>query len=96
MGPARGGVILAGRLGWRWPCAVFIPFLFPVFHYALLNSAFVTLRHGGIRWRETFYSLQSLRAGGVRPAPRKPFVVHDDRCHDSMELQEVRQSAGEI
>ena len=58
--------ILARRLGWAWPCAIFTPFMFPVFWYALLNSTFVTLRQGGIRWRETFYPLEILRAGNVR------------------------------
>jgi hypothetical protein len=58
--------ILARRLGWSWPCAVCMPFMFPVFFYTLLNSTFVTLRQGGIRWRETFYLLETLRAGNVR------------------------------
>ena len=60
------GGILAQRLGWSWPCAVLMPFMFPVFLYAMLNSTFVTLRQGGIRWRETFYPLAALRAGNVR------------------------------
>ncbi len=58
--------ILARRVGWSWPCAVLMPFMFPVFLYTLLNSTFVTLRQGGIRWRETFYPLKTLRAGNVR------------------------------
>jgi cellulose synthase/poly-beta-1,6-N-acetylglucosamine synthase-like glycosyltransferase len=58
--------ILAHRVGWSWPCAILVPFMFPVFQYAVLNSTFVTLRQGGIRWRETFYPLDSLRAGTVR------------------------------
>jgi len=58
--------ILARRLGWSWLCAVFTPFMFPVFLYALLNSTLVTLRQDGIRWRDTFYSLATLRAGNVR------------------------------
>ena len=58
--------ILARRLGWSWPCAVGMPFMLPVFWYALLNSTFVTLRQGGIRWRDTFYALDTLRAGNVR------------------------------
>ena len=58
--------IIARRLGWSWPCAVCTPFMFPVFLYALLNSTFVTLRQGGIRWRDTFYPLDALRAGNVR------------------------------
>jgi glycosyltransferase involved in cell wall biosynthesis len=60
------GGILARRLGWSWSSAIFIPFMFPLFLHAVLNSTFVTLRQGGIRWRETFYPLESLRAGGVR------------------------------
>jgi hypothetical protein len=58
--------ILARRVGWSWPSAVLVPFMFPVFLYALFNSTFVTLRQGGIRWRDTFYSLKTLRAGNVR------------------------------
>jgi hypothetical protein len=58
--------ILARRLGWSWYCAVYMPFMLPVFLYALLNSTFVTLRQGGIRWRDTFYPLDTLRAGNVR------------------------------
>jgi glycosyltransferase involved in cell wall biosynthesis len=63
---ALPGIILARRLGWSWPAAVCMPAMFPVFWYALLNSMFVTLRQGGIRWRETFYSLRTLRAGTLR------------------------------
>ncbi len=58
--------ILARRLGWSWSPAVYGPFMFPLFLYALLNSAFVTLRRGGIRWRDTFYPLATLRAGNVQ------------------------------
>jgi cellulose synthase/poly-beta-1,6-N-acetylglucosamine synthase-like glycosyltransferase len=58
--------ILARRVGWPWPCAVFVPFLVPVFLYSLLNSTWVTLREGGVRWRDTFYSLETLRAATVR------------------------------
>ena len=58
--------ILARRLGWSWPCALGVPFMLPVFLYAMLNSTIVTLRHGGIRWRDTFYSLETLRKGNVR------------------------------
>jgi hypothetical protein len=60
------GLVLAHRLGWPWHSAALIPLMFSIFHYALVNSAFVTLRQGGIRWRETFYSLATLRAGNVR------------------------------
>jgi len=40
--------------------------MLPVFLYALINSTWVTVRQGGIRWRDTFYSLETLRAGTVR------------------------------
>jgi glycosyltransferase involved in cell wall biosynthesis len=63
IGPAA---ILARRLGWKWRTAVGVPFVMPVFLCALLNSTVVTLRQGGVRWRDTFYSLEALRAGGVR------------------------------
>ncbi|MFT4556853.1 MAG: hypothetical protein ACI92S_002207, partial [Planctomycetaceae bacterium] len=33
---------------------------------AFWRSAFLTLRHGGVTWRETFYSLKDLRAGEYR------------------------------
>ncbi|MBM3839843.1 MAG: glycosyltransferase family 2 protein [Verrucomicrobia bacterium] len=57
---------LARRLGWGFGGAVLTPFMVPVLFYAMLNSAVVTLRQGGIRWRETFYPLHVLKAGGVR------------------------------
>jgi len=58
--------ILARRLRWSWVSAVLMPFMFPVFVYTLLNSVFVTLRQGGIRWRDTFYALKTLQAGNVQ------------------------------
>jgi glycosyltransferase involved in cell wall biosynthesis len=66
LAPILPAGILARRVGWSWPCAVLLPFMFPVFFYTLLNSTFVTLRHGGIRWRDTFYPLAILRAGNVQ------------------------------
>jgi glycosyltransferase involved in cell wall biosynthesis len=58
--------ILAQRIGWSWRAALGAPFVIPVFICALLNSTFTTLRQGGIRWRETFYPLDTLRADRVR------------------------------
>jgi hypothetical protein len=58
--------ILARRSGWSWHYALLAPFMFPLFLHALLHSTFVTLREGGVRWRDTFYSIDALRAGGVR------------------------------
>jgi hypothetical protein len=58
--------IVARRLGWSWRSAALTPFIYPVLFYAVLNSALKTLRQGGVRWRDTFYSLDKLRAGTVR------------------------------
>jgi hypothetical protein len=58
--------MLARRLNWSWHYAALTPFIFPALFYAALQSALVTLRHGGVRWRDTFYSLDQLRAGTVR------------------------------
>jgi hypothetical protein len=58
--------ILARRLAWPWLSALAMPAMLPLFLYAVLNSAIVTLRRGGICWRETFYPLAELRAHGVR------------------------------
>jgi cellulose synthase/poly-beta-1,6-N-acetylglucosamine synthase-like glycosyltransferase len=57
---------LAKRLGWPARSALATPLMIPVFWYALINSTFVTLRQGGVRWRDTFYPLKALRAGMVR------------------------------
>ena len=62
---ALPAAVCARRLGWGIGGALMTPFIFPVLFYAFLNSAAVTLRQGGIRWRGTFYSLDQLRAGGV-------------------------------
>jgi hypothetical protein len=58
--------VLARRSGLPWYCAVGTPFIFPVFVFALINSTWVTLRQGGIRWRDTFYSLDTLRRGCIQ------------------------------
>jgi len=58
--------VIARRLRWSiWP-ALLVPFVFFVLFYAVLNSALVTIRQGGIRWRDTFYPLDLLRRGNVR------------------------------
>jgi glycosyltransferase involved in cell wall biosynthesis len=59
-------VVLARRLRWPAWSAIAVPFMMPLFFYTLLNSTLVTLRRGGIRWRETFYPLKDLRAGNVQ------------------------------
>jgi glycosyltransferase involved in cell wall biosynthesis len=60
------GAALARRLGWSWTSALLVPIIAPALFYAVINSTIVTLRQGGIRWRDTFYPLEQLRAGEVR------------------------------
>jgi hypothetical protein len=60
------GAVLASRLRWRLAASVLTPFVFPLLFYAMLNSALVTHRQGGVRWRDTFYSLEVLRQRTVR------------------------------
>jgi glycosyltransferase involved in cell wall biosynthesis len=63
---ALPAVIIARRVGWPIRGALFTPVVFPILYYAVLNSTFVTLRQGGVRWRDTFYPLDLLRKGNVR------------------------------
>jgi hypothetical protein len=58
--------LFAQRLGWPLAAAALTPLIYPVLFYAILNSAWVTLRQGGIWWRDTFYPLDALRRGAVR------------------------------
>ncbi len=58
--------LLARRLGWPFAAALLTPFIFPLLFYAVFNSMFATVRNGGIRWRGTFYPLDTLRSGTVR------------------------------
>ncbi len=52
--------------GWGWPPALLAPFGFPVLPLVVFRSMWTTLRHGGVRWRDTFYPLEVLRRGRVR------------------------------
>jgi hypothetical protein len=42
------------------------PLFFFALPWATLNSTFVTLARGGVRWRDTFHPLAELRAAKVR------------------------------
>lgn len=50
----------AWKITWTLPVAAFFTL------WALWNSAFVTLRQGGVRWRDTFYALEMLKNQGRR------------------------------
>ena len=56
----------ARRVGWSPAVALLVPFFYPLPMYAMARSAILTLRRGGVRWRDTFYPLAMLREGAVR------------------------------
>lgn len=53
----------AMTVGFPVSVGVFYPWAMVVFAFIMLRSMVLTLRQGGIRWRDTFYSIESLRAG---------------------------------
>jgi cellulose synthase/poly-beta-1,6-N-acetylglucosamine synthase-like glycosyltransferase len=61
--PAARG---AARVGWSPVIALLVPFFYPLPMVAMLRSAVLTLRQGGVRWRDTFYPTAMLRDGAVR------------------------------
>lgn len=60
------GIVLSRQAGWSLAGCVFIPIGPLAMVWAGVHSMVTTLRQGGIRWRETFYALEELRAGMVR------------------------------
>jgi cellulose synthase/poly-beta-1,6-N-acetylglucosamine synthase-like glycosyltransferase len=61
--PAARG---APRVGWSPAVGLLVPFFYPLPMYAMVRSTVLTLRRGGVRWRDTFYPLAQLRDGAVR------------------------------
>jgi glycosyltransferase involved in cell wall biosynthesis len=59
------GLVLTQRLRWKARAAFATPFAFPALFYAIFRSTVITLKQGGIRWRDTFYPLDKLRAGNI-------------------------------
>ena len=57
--------IIARKLSWRMRGAFLTPFVLAALFYAMLRSTYLTLRAGGVKWRDTFYPLDKLRAGNV-------------------------------
>lgn len=57
--------ILSRRSDWGAWAALLSPFMGVLIFVVLLNSTIVTLRQGGIRWRDTFYPLDELRRGQI-------------------------------
>ena len=77
-GEARTGFIAAavlshflyGLIAWLFGHSFWLfPMLMPsglAFVFAFLRSGWITLRQGGVRWRNTFYPLEVLRRGLFR------------------------------
>lgn len=64
--PAVPGVVQIRRAGWPWWVLPFVPLGYLLFCWSGIHSTVKTLRQGGIRWRDTFYTLAELRRGLVR------------------------------
>ncbi len=64
--PAVPGVLQIWRVGWPMWVLPLVPLGFGLFCWAGIHSTVKTLRQGGIRWRDTFYTLAELRGGMVR------------------------------
>lgn len=62
-------VCVALRSGYNAFAGLVYPVAAIVFSYILLASTVVTLRAGGVRWRDTFYPLAELRAGMIEWHP---------------------------
>ena len=57
---------LSRRLGWSAACSLLTPLIYLCMFYAIFRSAWVTTRQGGVLWRGTHYSLDTLRKGSVK------------------------------
>ncbi len=58
---------IARIVGYNPLAGLFFPWAVVMFAYIMLRSMVLTMRQGGVRWRDTFYSLEELRkarAGG--------------------------------
>jgi cellulose synthase/poly-beta-1,6-N-acetylglucosamine synthase-like glycosyltransferase len=57
---------MARRAGWGTVAALLSPFMGLLLVAAIVHSTWITIRDGGVRWRDTFYPLDLLRRGLVR------------------------------
>ncbi len=63
---ALPALVFSRRLHWPIAGAFLAPFVHTIAAYAIVRSAVLTLRRGGVRWRDTFYPLAELRAGDLK------------------------------
>jgi hypothetical protein len=59
-------IVFSRRLRWPLLPALLAPLVHTVAVYAVVRSALITWRRGGVQWRDTFYPLAELREGAVR------------------------------
>jgi glycosyltransferase involved in cell wall biosynthesis len=63
---ALPAIVFSRRLRWPLVPALLAPFVHSLAAYAVVRSAILTWRRGGVQWRDTFYPLSDLRDGSVR------------------------------
>lgn len=63
---ALPAIVFSRRLGWPLIATLPVPFVHSLAAYAVVRSAVLTWRRGGVRWRDTFYPLAQLRNGTLR------------------------------
>jgi glycosyltransferase involved in cell wall biosynthesis len=63
---ALPALVFSRRLRWPIAAALLAPFVHSIAAYAIVRSAVLTWRRGGVRWRDTFYPLAELRAGDLK------------------------------
>jgi hypothetical protein len=59
-------LVFSRRLDWPVAGALLAPLVHSLAAFAVVRSAVLTLRGGGVRWRDTFYPLAVLRAGDLK------------------------------
>jgi hypothetical protein len=63
--PLLPALVFSRRLGWPVAGALLAPVVHSLAAFAVVRSAVITLRRGGVQWRDTFYPLAMLREGDV-------------------------------
>jgi len=75
--------LFARRASLNVASAVLFPFAIPIMGISVFNSMTKTLWRGGVRWRDTFYPLKTLREGYLKWSPLERLVPADLNSRDS-------------
>lgn len=70
-----GAAIQARKVNWPVAAALLVPLTVVIIIVIFWNSAITALRQGGVRWRDTFYPLDLLRANLITTDKSGPFSV---------------------